>query len=119
MSRSRYYKLSVCDGLEALDALNHSTSFPFHFHPTFNISLVYNGTFQTKLNDKSISAPSGSILITNPQEIHANPFDKEDSVSFFTFYLSPDFLTYCNEDQPVFFDNKAIYDPALFAGLHN
>lgn len=118
MSRSKYYKLALADGLEALEATDHNTSFPFHFHPTFNVSLVYDGNFQTKLNDKTVNVPPGSILITNPQEIHANPREKDSSVSFFTFYLSPDFLTYCNKSTAVVFDNKVIDDTDLFQEMH-
>lgn len=116
---SKFHKLPFCDGLEALDAMHYNISFPAHFHPTFNISLVYDGIFQTKLHSRSISAPSGSILITNPQEIHANPCDKDDRISFFTFYLSREFLSYCNKGKPVSFDQKVIYDDELFACLHN
>jgi AraC-like DNA-binding protein len=117
-SRSKYYKLPLFDGLEALDATHHNTPFPAHFHPTFNISLVYDGVFQTKLNDRFVSANPGTILITNPHEIHANPCDKSDSISFFTFYLSRDFLTYCNKGKPVGFDQKVIDDTGLFTSLH-
>jgi AraC-like DNA-binding protein len=118
-SHSKYYKLSLCDGLEALDTLNHNTSFPFHFHPTFNISIVYKGIFQTRLNDGAANALAGTILITNPGEIHANPFEKDDSVTFFTFYVSAEFLCYCNGGKPVCFNSKVIDDAGLFADLHN
>jgi hypothetical protein len=117
-SLSRYHKLPLCDGLEALYVTHYNTPFPFHYHPTFNVSLIYEGIFQTQLNDRLITAPTGAILITNPGEIHANPFEKGNSVSFFTFYLAQDFMTHCNEGKPVFFDKKAIYDPDLFGRLH-
>jgi len=116
-SPSKYYRFAFCDGLEALSARNHNTPFPSHFHPTFNITLVYDGVFNTKLQDKLILAPSGSILITNPQEIHANPFTKDSNVSFFTFYVSRDFIEYCN-GRPVYFEKKTIDDAGLFTDLH-
>lgn len=115
---SKFYQLPECDGLEALLVHQYNTPFPFHFHPTFNITLIYEGSFNTQLSDRLLNAPSGSILITNPQEIHANPFDKLSLASFFTFYVSKNFLEYCNNEQPVFFDQKVIDDPALFTGLH-
>ena len=115
---SKYYKLSFCGGMEALSAKNHKTAFPFHYHPTYNITLVYNGNFNTKLHDRLVLAPSGSILITNPQEIHANPFEPTGTVSFFTFYVSQDFIAYCNEGQPVYFEQKTINDDGLFSQLH-
>ncbi|MEO6149398.1 MAG: AraC family ligand binding domain-containing protein, partial [Mucilaginibacter sp.] len=89
---SKYYKLAACEGLEALLVHNYNTPFPFHFHPTFNISLIYDGAFNTQLHDRVLTAPAGSILITNPREIHANPCDKHSSVSFFTFYVSRSFM---------------------------
>lgn len=115
---SKYYKFAFCDGLEALSVNNHKTPFPAHFHPTYNITLVYSGTFNTRLTDKFVLAPSGSILITNPQEIHANPFHKDSSVSFFTFYVSQPFLEYCNNGKPAVFRQNAIYDAGLFTSLH-
>jgi AraC-like DNA-binding protein len=115
---AKYYKFSFCDGMEALYLHNHKTPFPSHFHPTFNITLVYDGVFNTKLHDRLVIAPSGTILITNPQEIHANPREDDSSVSFFTFYVSQEFLEYCNDGNPVFFENKTIDDMALFADLH-
>ncbi len=117
-SLSRYHKLPFCDGLEALYVTKYNTPFPFHYHPTFNISLIYEGVFPTQLHDRSIIAPSGALLVTNPGEIHANPCEKGNSVSFFTFYLGRDFLTHCNGGRPVLFGEKAIYDQALFSRLH-
>lgn len=115
---SKYYRFDFCDGLEALSADNYRTSFPSHFHSTFNLSLVYNGTFNTHLNDRFVKTPSGSLLITNPGEIHANPCNKEDILSFFTFYISKSFMEYCNEGKPVFFSQKTINDPTLFSSFH-
>lgn len=115
---SKFFKFAFCDGLEALSVNAHRTPFPAHFHPTFNITLVYDGTFHTKLADKLILAPSGTILITHPQEIHANPSYKDSSVSFFTFYVSQSFLEYCNHHKAVRFRQNAIDDAALFTSLH-
>lgn len=115
---SKYYRFNFCDGLEALSAVNYKTSFPSHFHSTFNLSLVYNGTFNTHLNDRSIKSPCGSLLITNPGEIHANPRDKDTTVSFFTFYISKDFMEYCNGNESVFFLQKTIDDPFIFSAFH-
>jgi len=117
-SPSKYYRYAFCDGLEALSARNHNTPFPAHFHPTFNITLVYDGVFKTKLQDRLVLAPSGTILITNPHEIHANPFTKDSNVSFFTFYVSSDFIEYCNNGRPVYFEQKTIDDAELFTEMH-
>ncbi|MBS1604641.1 MAG: helix-turn-helix transcriptional regulator [Bacteroidetes bacterium] len=115
---SKYYKLPALGGLEALGATRHRTSFPHHYHDTFNVSLIYEGVFSAKLDDRLITAPTGGIFVTNPLEVHANPCDKKGSVSFFTFYLSQDFVRYCNGGRPVVFNSKVIYDTDLFASLH-
>jgi len=117
-SLSKYHKLSLCDGLEALNVSHYNIPFPFHYHLTFNISLIYEGIFQAQLNDRFVTAPPGTIMITNPQEIHANPCEKHNRVSFFTFYLTPDFLMHCNNGKPVLFNQKTIYDPGLYNRLH-
>jgi AraC-like DNA-binding protein len=70
------------------------------------------------LHDRLLIAPSGNILITNPLEVHANPFEGDNSVSFFTFYISQEFLEYCNEGTPVLFGQNSIYDAELFTALH-
>ncbi len=115
---SKFYKTPLFDGLEALDATNYKISFPAHFHPTFNITLVYDGVFQSRLKDKDVSAAPGSILITNPLEIHANPFENGNSVSFFTFYLSPDFMNHADGRKDIIFNERVIDDNALFNRLN-
>lgn len=114
---SRYYHFTYCDGLEALSAKNHKTAFPAHYHPTFNITLIYNGVFPTKLTDRLVLAPAGTILITNPREVHANPLPKGECLDFFTFYVSQDFLNYCYGGA-VYFPRKTITDDVIFDRLH-
>lgn len=115
---SKYYKLSICGGLEALSAHHHKTSFPSHFHPTFNVTLVYRGSFRSQLQDRLVVAPPGSIVVTNPQEVHANPCQKDNALSFFTFYVNPEFLQSCHSKSSGLFQDKAIRDKALFFELH-
>jgi len=79
---------------------------------------VYDGVFQSKLKDRDVSAAPGSILITNPLEIHANPFESGNTVSFFTFYLSPDFLSHRDNRKGIVFNDSVIDDTLLFNQLH-
>ena len=116
MSASNYYKLPAIKGLEALDAVDYNTAFPAHFHPTFNISLIYEGVFEAKLNDKNVSATKGTIMITNPGEIHANP--TTEGRTFFTFYLAPNFFEYADRLTDLQFKENVICDEVLFEGLH-
>lgn len=116
-SKNIFYKLPILDGLELLDARQYRTDFPFHVHPTFNITLIVEQTFSTRLADRFLQAPAGTIVITNPEEVHATICDKKSGSSFFTFYISPEVLTGLNNNQPVFFDDKIISDKILFREL--
>lgn len=115
---SQFHKLTVADGLEALATRNYNLSFPFHFHQTYNISLVYDGVFRTRVQGRNLIAEAGSILITNPLQIHSNPVETDEVVSFFTFYISPGFFNYSTRSQPSFFHDNIVYDEAIFAALH-
>jgi len=113
-----YHKLKVLDGLELLNARNHTVSFPYHTHDTFNIALILNHTFYTKTNDKFLQAPIGTLSITNPYEVHATPCDPKMGNSFFTFYIPPEVLETINNNEPVFFEEKIIYSEQLFNKLY-
>ena len=111
---STYHKLPILDGLELLYAKNHTISFPFHTHDTFNIALILKQTFNVKLADKYLQSPVGTLSITNPYEVHATPCDNKIGNSFFSFYISPDIIKELNNGEDVFFEDKTIYDDPLF-----
>ncbi|MDR7211480.1 AraC family transcriptional regulator [Flavobacterium piscis] len=115
---SEYYQLPILDGLELLNAKSHTLDFPFHVHDTFNIALILDTTFNTKLNDKFLKAPKGTLSITNPNEVHATPCDKDIGNSFFTFYVSPEAIKDFNNGEHVFFEDKVIYDQSIFNELY-
>lgn len=102
-----------------LDAKNHTQSFPFHTHNTFNITLVIEQIFSTRLLNRSVQAPAGTIVITNPHEVHATDCDHRAGNSFFTLYVSPGVLNQLNNKEQVYFANKVLDDPALFRQLYS
>ncbi len=118
LNKNSFYKLPILDGLELLDAMHHTLNFPFHTHQTYNITLVVEMNFATRLQDRLLQAPAGSIVITHPGEVHSSICDNKIGSSFFTFYVPPDVLSTLNNQQPVFFDNKTISDPVLFRQLY-
>ncbi|MEL6673906.1 MAG: AraC family transcriptional regulator [Bacteroidota bacterium] len=84
-------KREFLDNLEFLSLKNQKSSFPEHFHETYCVSLIYEGTEIIQIGNKKIYSEAGRISICNPYEIHANPiFDADQSVSFDTFYPSQD-----------------------------
>jgi len=115
---SKFHHLPLLDGLELLNAKSHTLDFPFHTHETFNITLALDTTFNNKLIDKFLRAPKGTLLITNPKEVHATPCDHDLGNSFFTFYVSPEAIKSINGGQRVFFEDKTIYDQRIFKELY-
>jgi AraC-like DNA-binding protein len=118
INKNSYHKLPILDGLELLDAKQHTLNFPFHTHNTFNITLVIEQIFSTKLSHRFLQAPAGTIVITNPHEVHSTFCDNKTGSSFFTFYLSPGVLEDLNNKKPVFFEDKLITDKLLFQQLY-
>jgi AraC-like DNA-binding protein len=100
-----------------LHARNHATSFPAHTHQTFNITLILSQTFGTKVQERMLEATVGSIVITNPDEVHASFCDAHLGTTFFTFYVSPDVMYSLAGGKRVFFDDKVIHDDLVFDAL--
>lgn len=74
---------------------NQEVDFPRHFHETFCISLIKRGIEQIEFGTHSILSESGTISITNPYEVHANPVVNSDlKTSFDTIYISKDVMKY-------------------------
>ncbi len=117
-SINEYHRLPILDGLELLNAKSCTFDFPFHSHDTFNISLILKNTFNTKLTDRFLKAPVGTICITNAKEVHATPCDNLIGNSFFTFYISPDVIKKLNNGQDVFFKDNIIYEQNIFNELY-
>lgn len=113
-NQNSYFKLPLLDGVELLSAKNHTLSFPFHTHDTFNIALILNTTFNVQLSEKLIKAPVGTLSITNPDEVHATPCEEKAGNTFFTFYISPEVMKSLNQNREVFFAGRTVYDETLF-----
>ncbi len=97
------------DNLEYISIENQTTDFPKHFHETFCISLIHSGVEQIDFEHQSIFSENGSISITNPYEIHANPLvDKNSSLKFDTIYLSNDLMKYLFNGKNIRFNNRKI-----------
>ncbi len=78
------------DALEVLQAHQASATFPAHFHETFCISLIEQGTF---IENDTI-ATQNSLLISHPFEVHQNKILLDGCYSLRTLYVSPDMLNH-------------------------
>jgi AraC-like DNA-binding protein len=106
-------KLAQLDTLELLRAEDYRQDFPPHAHDTFCISLIEQGTF----SENEHFAPSGTICLTNPNEIHVNRLVHPTGYSFITLYPGPDLLVHQNAGKPVLFTDKVIFTPPLYRQL--
>lgn len=95
--------------VEYITIENQTTSFPKHFHKTFCISLVHNGVEQIDFEDNSLFTEAGSISITNPFEIHANPLiDNNTYLKFDTIYIPNDVVKTLLGGKSIKFSNRQI-----------
>ncbi|MEM6844350.1 MAG: AraC family transcriptional regulator [Bacteroidota bacterium] len=74
--------------LEMFQAEQATATFPVHFHETFCISLIEQGTF---IENDAI-ATQNSLLISHPFEVHQNKVLPDGCYSLKTLYVSPDML---------------------------
>ena len=111
------------DDLEYISIDNQTTEFPKHFHETFCISLIHQGTEQIDFENRSLFSEAGSISITNPFEIHSNPIiDINFPLKFDTIYIPNDLMKAVLEGKNIIFLNRKINSKKanfLFVELKN
>lgn len=113
MSSFRYKRLDVFDNLELLESADEKDWFPFHFHDSFCISLITNGTERLIAQDNDYLATPGNISITQVNEVHKNSALAGFSYSYQTIYVNPELLASFNEGRPVAALQRVIHDPVL------
>jgi AraC-like DNA-binding protein len=95
--------------LEYISIDNQTTNFPKHFHETFCISLIHQGTEQINFEHQSLFSEAGSISITNPFEVHSNPvIDINFPLKFDTIYISSDLMKAVLDGKNIIFLNRKI-----------
>lgn len=109
-----HHGIDQLDSLQMLRIREQRTGFPEHFHDTFCISLIEKGLEGIRMGEKTLINEGGTISITNPSEIHANPILNPDiSNGFTTLYLSPDLADYLLDTQGVHFQHQQESGPEI------
>lgn len=108
-------KLNIFDSLQVLSFENQLADFPIHYHETYCISLIRKGVF----TENELIVPQESVLISHPYEIHSNKAIDNVSVSFSTFYISPDVVNAISPFDNTSFEHKVIQDKFLIGQLKN
>lgn len=114
---TKYHRLPFLDQLSVLEADGYQANFPAHRHEEFSITLVRSGFEITKIHGKELQAPVGTISITPPEEIHANPNGNQSPYDFTTFYLSPDVVRKIKPFGELLPSGVTLQNPHLFQGL--
>ncbi|MBJ6764631.1 AraC family transcriptional regulator [Myxococcaceae bacterium JPH2] len=114
-------------GLELLKATYITHTFAPHSHDGFAIGVIERGVEAFRCRGKMRYAPTGSIVLVNPGEIHTGQGAEEDGWSYRMLYPEPRLLedaaralTGTARGVP-FFESPVVDDPevaALIRGLH-
>ena len=110
-------RLKSHDHMELLSVQILQQGFPEHYHDTFCISLIREGTEAIKFREHTWYAPAGHFSITNPQEIHANPLLPAKNLTFDTLYLSQDMVDHFTGREGVSFQHVAYSNATAIAAF--
>ncbi|TAE27811.1 MAG: AraC family transcriptional regulator [Cytophagales bacterium] len=104
-------KLPFYDSIDIKSVSDSLHTYPIHYHETFCVSIIERGVFV----ENEVIAPQGTILLSNPGEIHENSPYSNLSYNLTTFYISPD--VFQEPGRILTFSDKVLYDPLLFERL--
>lgn len=108
------------DNLSYLSLKNQVTDFPVHYHETYCISLIQKGVERLDLGNQSHFGEAGSVTVTHPLEVHAQPvIDSNFPPGFDTIYLSEDLMKYCAQSSGRVHLQRKINDPTTSQKLLN
>lgn len=116
-SSFQYKKHAFLDNIELFSSENESEYFPFHFHDYYCISLITKGTEQLQTLTGSHYAMTGSISVTQANEVHKNSSVDDAGYSYRTCYVNPDVLRHFNNGKSIDQLMRNIDDPKLFSAF--
>lgn len=102
--------LKDLDSLEILTFNNSKSEFRMHFHDTYVISLIRNGTFI----ENNFIGVSGNILISHPFEIHENKIFDNNAYTVTSIYINSEVIQYLSKQKYTAFPEKLINDLNLY-----
>lgn len=111
------WKIPHFDNIEFTGAENLTHSFPDHFHYEYSIGMSVSGVQQFHLIDGSYLIAPQTIVLINPEQIHAHYPSNDLGWSYKSMYVSPDFIEYVKRQfntKKLLFDHPVINSPALY-----
>ena len=100
--------LSFFDGIETKQAVFSNKKFPVHFHDTYSIGIIAEGTEVLCFNEKKIITPRKSIQLVNAYEAHSNQSYNADDIHYKTIYLNQDVFSFIAKENNAKLPKKAI-----------
>jgi AraC-like DNA-binding protein len=88
------WKLTQLDGLECTSGENLTHLFPFHFHYEYSIGISLKGLQRFELQGDSFLVPPGSMMLVNPEQMHAHSSLNDVGWSYKMLYLPTDIVQY-------------------------
>src|ERR1700730_705909 len=90
--QAKFWRDTTLSNLELLRATYVTHTFAPHTHEGYVIGVVEQGAEQFQYRRKKHVAPTGSIVLINPGEMHTGSSATEDGWTYRTFYPSTELL---------------------------
>lgn len=107
------------DNIEMFTSENETDYFPFHLHDYYCISLITKGTEVLQTQASTYYATTGSISVTQANEVHRNSSVDESGYSYQTIYVNPDLLRHYNNGRPVNHLERVIENRQIVSAISN
>lgn len=125
MHELKITRLSFFDGMELKEASYCKLAFPDHFHDSYSIAIVEQGTERLFYGKKEVLGHAHTVLVANPYEIHAHSFFDNDICKYKVLYIPAGLIKkiqqhyslYKHED--VWFPTEVLDDIYLFQQIRN
>lgn len=95
--------------------------YELHTHPTYVIALITQGSERVRIGNRVVVAPSGTLLIVNPEVWHDGEAGAEEGWAYRTFYPSVPLLSAVaaelGQDRPPLFSQAIIENSDLVQAM--
>jgi len=111
------WKIPHFDNIEFNGAENLLHSFPDHFHYEYSIGMAVGGIQQFHLRHGSYLIAPQTIVLINPEQMHAHYPANDLGWSYKSMYIGTDFMKYVSRQFHIgklLFDHPVITNPLIF-----
>lgn len=115
-------RLDALDNTEVLSAHYVKQKFPMHYHDTFCIGILEEGSEILSFSSHKIIIPAHSIILINPFEVHSNYAVDADGWKYKMMYVNPDVMDYTASlmgfpKGKISFKQQSLWDDSVFRSI--